>query len=113
MEETINCGERQMLQPHLSAQGLVEWQSMVLIILITTITRMAATIMLLMISVMRKEDKEADSRRKGLLRWVVKVGRNTRSEQRIFPKLGRGVGVDSTSKGPDINLGTHSLPSMC
>lgn len=113
MEETINCGERQMLEPHLSAQGLVEWQSTVLIIIIITITRMEAMITSLMTPVMRKEDEKADSRKKGLLRWVVKVGRNTRSEQRTFPKLGRGVGVDSTSKGTDINLGTHSLTSMC
>ena len=56
--------------------------------------------------------KESDKRR-GLLRWVLKIERDTRSEKRIFPELGRGMKEDSTSKDTDINFGTHSLPSIC
>ena len=53
------------------------------------------------------------SRKKGLLKWVLKIERDTKSEKRIFPKLGKGIREDITSKDTDINFGTHSLPSMC
>lgn len=93
---------------------------MVLIIIIKAVTRKAVMIMMLMIQVMRKEEeggwrrgRGVPSRKKGLLRRVLKIERDTRSEKRSFPKLGRGTREDSTSKDTDINFGICSLPSMC
>lgn len=47
---------------------------MIINIIIATMTRMAAIIMILMVPTM-KEKEEAASEKKGLLKWVLKRGR--------------------------------------
>lgn len=91
---------------------------MVLIIIIKAVTRMAVMIMMSMIPVMRKEEevevgKRSPFQEEGTSKMGFEDREGYKRSERIFPKLGRGMKEDSTSKDTDINFGTHSLPSIC